>query len=280
MKLTSYRRMLRYLAGQDNDNKTDDWKSRRDIESWISSVSNTITKYIGYDIEQKYRTEKIDILDKNQHIFHCQAAPIVSVSYVSWDSTGEHAEPNYLDSDSYRLAENYAYIIVDDVQGYETPVGLDIGYTAGLATHGVNSTFAVSSISGTIVPGQYCLGESSNAAGYVISVNGSSVTNEILYGVFEIGETLHFHTSEEGVDTQGISASLTSKTIESLAETNPDIVNACEIEVRYKWKHKHDFENISTDRNGTTQRFSQSGQFGLQDQTIQMLLPYKRILPW
>jgi hypothetical protein len=167
---------------------------------------------------------------------------------------------------------------VTDVQGFEAYTGLDIGYTAGMSSHGVNSVFNLSSISGTIASGQYCIGDSSNAVSQVVSVDNSDITIEVLYGVFETGEIVHLHTTEEGIDTNNITAALSNKVSESLAEKYPDIVNACEIEVRYKWKHKHDFENISTDRTGTTQRIGTIGQYGLQDQTVNMLLPYKRLL--
>jgi hypothetical protein len=73
---------------------------------------------------------------------------------------------------------------------------------------------------------------------------------------------------------------LSAKTTSCLNETAPAIVQACEAQVRYMWKHTTDFENSGTNKDGTTLRRSLDtvSPWPLQPEVHALLQPYRRII--
>lgn len=273
MKLTSYERMRRYLAAEGNSNLTDNVYHRRDLQQQIAGVSVLIENTLARELEYKYREEYLDILDKNQEIFFVKAYPIASISYCQYDSSGYHTTtPTVLTDDEYYIGASEDYIQIDTVRGFETKRALKIGYTGGLATHGYISQYTLASISGSIIPDTFVIGNSSGAGGIVKAVDGSVIEAEILYGVFDEGESLHFHANEDESDLSGVTATLQNKDKLCLAESHPAITLATEIETRYRWKHKHDYENISTNKDSTNRRTD--NRYSLQPEAMHLLSKY------
>lgn len=273
MKLTSYERMRRYLAGEGNADLTDNVYNKRDLQQQIAGVSALIENTLAREIEYKYREEYLDILDKNQEIFFVKAYPIASISYCQYDSSGYHiSTPTVLTADEYYIGASEDYIQIDTVRGFETKRALKIGYTGGLAMHGYISQYTIASVSGSVVPDTFVIGQSSGAGGIVRAVDGAVIETEILYGVFDEGESLHFHANEDESDISGVTATLQNKDTLCLAESYPAITLAAEIETRYRWKHKHDYENISTNKDSTNRRIE--NRYSLQPEAMHLLSKY------
>lgn len=275
MNLTSVNRMIRYLASQGGANLTNNTYNRRDILQWLATVSKAIEKSLGRLLKKEYRTEYIDINDKNQQEFFVKAYPIRSISSVYIDSLGlfDGAE-SALVKDEYIISSAKDSIFLLNKEGYVSPKAIELSYTGGLCTSGVISTYTLSSISGTITEDLYCIGQDSYAVGIVDNISDTSLQVEVLYGVFEQGEVLNFNVNEDGSDTNNILATLQTKDEEAICEAYPEITTAAEIEVRYRWKHKFDFENSSTNKDGTSQRAERTTH-GLRPETLATLNPYK-----
>jgi hypothetical protein len=156
---------------------------------------------------------------------------------------------------------------------------LKIEYTGGLATHGTRSTFIVATTTGTWHTGVYVIGSNSYACGIVRTASATSLTVEVLYGTFEIGETLTEYDTESAIGSSTAVATLNSKSATSLAEAYPEITLGAEMQIRYMWKNKDGFENAGVSKDGvsTKQANVQSLGMPLQPEVQTMLLKYRRI---
>jgi hypothetical protein len=150
-------------------------------------------------------------------------------------------------------------------------------YAGGLAYHGTQSLFTCV-ITGTWNVGNFCKGSTSEAVGIVKAVTATTLTIENLYGIFEAGETLTEYTTE-ALTTSDATATLTTITRQSLAESYPDIIRAAEMQVRYMFKHKDDYELTSTSKDAKNQRRETviSRDSGLVKEATFILLPYRKL---
>ena len=114
-----------------------------------------------------------------------------------------------------------------------------------------------------------------------VALTSGVMTVENYYGIFEAGETLTEYTGEGATGATGSTATLDSIATQSLAEAHPAIVSACEVQVRYYYKHTTDFENSGTDQNGNTIRRSNrvmnTTLLPLQEETMALLANYRRV---
>jgi len=277
MNLTSYERMRRYAASI-NDNKINDNTSfRRGILSQIPVVSSDIEGYINRKCETGQYTEYYDVT-YNQRLYQVQNYPISTIDEISLDIEGQFdGYEQVLSSSDYTYDEYRSGIVLLCSQWWTGFRSIKIKYVGGLASSAINSVYTLSSVSGTITPGLYCIGDSSLSCGIVRSTSATvpSVNVEVLYGVYTVGEGLNFYSSEDGSGTYLASSILQSKTSIALCESHPSIVNAAEVEVYYRYRHKGNFENVSTQKDGTSVRTQ--GEACLRPETKNLLKKYRRI---
>lgn len=280
MMLTSYDRMLRYL-GAGGTSLTDNRFNQQIITNWIQSASKQIEQYCHREFLIDSCTEYFDTLKPNYVKFRVKRYPIVTLTDVYIDSTGDFSgsEDEIDDCITNKHSSSVILPYSPPVLGYKT---LRIRYDGGLAYHATRSLYTVV-ITGSWTIGNFVLGGTSGAVGILKYQTATTFTIEVLYGVFEADETLTEYSDEDISSATGNSATISSVDRQSLFELYPDIVRAVEIQVRYYWKHKDDFELSGTNKDGTnirnTNRHSIMTTFNpLTDECMSMLDNYRRIL--
>jgi hypothetical protein len=116
--------------------------------------------------------------------------------------------------------------------------------------------------------------------GYVRTASSTSIVVEVLYGVFVAGETLTEMDSESDTGASDAVATLTTKAATALCEAYPEITLATEMQIRFMWKHKLDFENTTITKDGQTLRQtpSISAEFPIRQEVAAMLNNYRRLV--
>jgi hypothetical protein len=245
MDLTSYDR-VRYFLELTQDNVA----TKRAILNWISTVSARVQDFLGRQILIAERVEYQDV-SPNQNVFFIDAPPIVSIASVLADPTGLYT--------SYVAQSDYYSGPDDDSVVLAFPIipgqkGIKITYTGGLCSHATKSVYNLSTAADLVV-GQFIEGQDSFAFGKVKSISGDDVSIEILLGRFQDLESYKVYTSDaltgEIESSAGSIASIGSR---CLAEAHPLIVTAVEMEIRYLYTHKKDFENSKSSADGTDRR--------------------------
>lgn len=280
MNLTSYERVRRYLANQNGTILTNSKANQRDIEIWIKAVSNQIEKkFLKRELEIKERTEYYDT-GYDQKEYFLKAYPILSISSVCVDYDGlyDGNEVEILDDDRTVGSDNSSVVLLSSERPYER--GLRVIYTGGLAYDGVQSTYALESVSGTWVVDNFCIGQDSGAVGIVNTVGDDELLIHVLNGSYEVGETLKCHINENASDTSSISAILQSKTIEALCESYPEFSCAAEMQIRYMMYNKNNFEFQSYQKDATAMRKQEqlSTRSGLIEPAEDILQQHKNIV--
>lgn len=279
MNLTSLNRMLAYYGDRDTNVLTDNNTNRRELINWITSTSVKIENYLDRKIEKASRTEYFDITH-NRLQYYPDAYPIDSITSVKVTSDGLFdGSETTLDTDEYYTGVASGTLCLVWSERYEAYRGLQMVYTGGLATHPVNSTFNVSN-GDSFTAGNYVQGGTSLAVGEVVSGAASALVVENYYGIFSASETLtEYSTYTEAAgptSATAVTGTISSITSQSLAEAYPDITRACEMEIRYLFAHKHDFENQTTTPDGESRRRDDS-KYSLQPEVRAILDPYKRM---
>jgi len=278
MQLTSYERLRRYIGDESAiGGLTDSAINKRLLLTWIYSISDRVEQYLKRSIELTSRTKYFDI-GYAQKEFWVMGVPISTITSVKADSTGLFGgDETTLDTDDdYHIGtEESSVVLLSNSYSSTNTVnrGLQIVYTGGLAESATRSIFVVASVTGWVV-NHFCIGSTSNSVGIVRAVGAASLTVEVLYGVFEAAETITAHTSEDGSDVAVATTTITSKSQTALCESYPAIVGAVEGEIRYMWKHKEDFENNASQKDGTTLRRAADARPSLQLETKLLLEPY------
>ena len=253
MQLTSWRR-LRHILGK-NEPLADDFINKRIYLPMIASISSRIETYLDRIIKLDTYTEYFDTL-AGQRNYPVKAWPISSVTSVKSDSLGLYDGSESTESNYYIGIDSNAVVLDSSV--VPARKGLQIVYIGGLALHGTQSQFVLASEGGTeIAAGNYVRGQTSGASGYVIEKTLTTITIEVLYGYFQEDETIEAAAGEDDDAISGATAVLDSVTLRCLAESYPDIVLACEMEIRYMVDHRFDYENFSTGKNTTRKDMTQ-----------------------
>jgi len=278
MDLTSYERVRRYIPGLGSNLLSDIANHRRDILQWIPSASNKIERYLNREIFIQEYTQYFD-LKYNSTEFWVENPTISAIGSVKYDPTGRFdGTETTLNSTEYFIGSRTSTVVLVSALPYTGPRIVKIVYTGGLALHGVQSIFAITPSDAWTVS-NFVIGNTSQAVGILRVYSASSMTVEVLYGTFIVGETLTEYTSEDATGGTGETATLDSKTQTALCESYPDITAGCEMELRYLMKHKNDYENISTDNDGTTTRHTKEikRKQPLQQEVEAMIGPHRRI---
>ncbi len=277
LQLTSYERLRRYLADSDNDIKEDSQANRRDLIAWVSPISNKVQNYLNRDLTIAEYTEYFDLRPGKRQFWvnNPDISSIVSVKSDP-DSLFDGNEVT-LTSDQYFIDRDDNSVVLQYPEPFVGEKMLEIVYNGGLSSSGVTSVYATTDASAWTLNNRV-IGDDSFSLGLVKAKSTTSMTVEVMYGTFTVGETLTEY-SDEGVTATGETATLSSKTVTCLAESHPDVVTACEMEIRYLNKHKRDFENTGTQQNGTTIRRDGSKTYRLilQPESIDLLQHHKRV---
>jgi len=273
LHLTSYERMRRYLSTVAGTWLTDSKAQKQMIMGWISSTSKQIEEHLKRTLTYGSYTEYFDTLNESYVQLYVKAYPITTLTSVYlcsdglWDGSETEVDDCFLNR-----GNNGVFLPASPaVLGYKTH---RIIYTGGLAYSGVRSLFTLSSSSGTWTPNSFVYGGTSEAVGIIKSIVSTTLTVEVLYGVFIAGELLTEYLDEDCTSAGDASATLSVIAQQSLVEQYPDIVRAAEIQVRHYWKHKDDFDLSSTSKDGTNQKFSSNKRNALTDETMNFLEPY------
>jgi len=282
MLLSSIRRIRTHVMGAQSEPLAIKNENDRLLKSWMITCSNMVEKYIDRSILKTTYTEYFTVAPTTR-IYWLKAIPIVTLTDVYTDPTGEWEGDESEVTDCFM--NEYASAVCMPF-GYNLltagPNSLRIRYTGGLAAHAVDATYIISATgyTGTFTVDSFVFGSSSGAVGIVKSYTAltRALVVENYYGQFTVGETLS-QTMGESAGAETASGVIESVSIPSLCDVAPDIIMACEMQVRYMWKHTSDFEVIGTDKDGLTSRDSRLNvpHLPLLPEVREILNPYKRM---
>ena len=335
MLLSSLRRLKLYCAGDSNNVLSDELKNNRILSVWLTAVSSQIEHFLSRKILLDQYTDYFDIKHSKME-YWIEASPILSLIDVFEDPRslwiGYEREIQYSYVQQYKNS-----VVMPFAFSYVAQRSLRVRYLGGLARDAVNSRYAASVSSGTLIVGRYIRGLTSGAVGLVNAFTSNSITIEVYYGTFIYGETIQQFDAESGGSSsataviskypeiwfvsksgnftaskylkgrysgaiaqivslngsptaslmiQALSGTLlenepvdqyedaactnlsndntaTTNTINALigfvdnralCESAPEIVAAVETQIRYMRKHMLDFENVASQKDGSTQR--------------------------
>lgn len=279
MNLTSYERVRRFISASGADSITDTVNNKRDIMQWIPSISAQVEKYLNKKLHIEERTQYYEVSSYKRD-FYVEANPIITITsvYISYNSLWDGQESEVLNN---ILNPFKTGVCLSTYQGlsYPLPCGLRIIYTGGVAYDGVNSVYNCTP-TGSFVVGNFVIGRTSGAVGICRAITSSTITIEVLYGGYTIGEIIEAWDTETSKGSSTATATLDSASQLALCESYPDIVTATEMQIRYMWKNKHTFEDAGVNKDGQTQRRiigSSNAYVDLQPEVKGILNPHRRI---
>ena len=253
------------------------------LQTWLTACSGMVEKYIDRSIEKKAYIDYFT-LSPAYKLYWVAANPIATLTDVYFDTTGLWEGDETEISDCFTNEDLSAVCLPRTWDlGVQAVKGLRTRYIGGLAAHAVNSAYVIASAgqTGTWAAGSYVCDMLSGAVGIVISYTPATrvLVVENYYGRFTIGNTLT-QTTFENEDPVTASGVFESISIASLADVASDIVMACEMQVRYMWKHTTDFEVTGTAKDGLTvkQGHLSTPHLPLLAEVREVLNPYKRML--
>jgi len=275
LMLSSLNRLRRYIGCEDNV------QNNRTLMNFLTATSKNIEGFINRDLKLELRTQYFDV-DAIRINYYPKAYPISSITSVYSDTTGLYDGSESEEVDWYIGSDSKSIVL--DTPVVKGPKGLRVIYTGGIAAHGVQSTLALTSMSGTFTAGNFVTGSSSGAIGIIVTTaTATPLVVETLMGVWEVGDVLTSQSSEgSSTNLPGVGGTVSAITAQSLAEANPEINMACEMQVRFDWKHKDDFENAGVNKDSTTFRRKEkalylSGAYKLQPEVRSILQAHRNI---
>lgn len=273
--LTSYERMRRYASGDWATALTDTIYLRRELEGFISSVSSSVERFLNRSLAITTYTEYFDSR-YGQLEYYLRARPVTSITSVYEDSSGEWDGTGESEVTDVYIGEGSSSFVMPTSLGYIARRALRCIYVGGLAYHGTRNLLAISSVTGTFTVGNYVRGGTSLALGIVRASTATTLTLEVLSGIFE-AEALTEYTNELCTAASGTTAICASVTRAALCESYPDITRAAEIQIEYLFKNKMHLGVESVTRDGNTQ-FRRAGYAPRSEflpEARAMLVPYR-----
>jgi hypothetical protein len=249
--------------------------------SWLPSISSMVEHWLNRSIDLV--TDFQEYFDVRFHTdeFYPKHIPVVSITDVYVDMLGMwDGRESLLSSISYHPGINGNSIKLIFARPFESKKGLRATYTGGLALDAVQSVYATTQTSGPFTVGKFIHGETSEAIGIVRAQTSTSLTIEVLYGSFVLGETVSQWATEDGKGSETPTASLDTATSLSLAEAYPEIVRGVELQLRYMWKNKDRFEQATVNKDGMSTRRWRGAYFDeaqMQPEVASMLVHLRRI---
>lgn len=265
MNLTSLNRVKNALGVTSTDNDAA-------LSRLVSTASNRIAFYLRREGAIQYSTY-IEYFNpfRGQSIFRLKAYPVASITSIYTDSTGQYTgNQTLVTSTDYIIGTDGKSVSFYVTAGINNPLllptqsgvyakSLKIAYIGGIAADGVSSSWTKSAdTGGTLAVNGYIKGGTSGAVGRITARASGTISYESIYGIFEAGETITEYLALDnslsgglGINNAtGVTATLTASTALSLAETAPDLTEACEMYIRYLWRNKDTFGNITISRDG------------------------------
>lgn len=271
----------------------------------IAAASKSILKELrrldqgGLDgIQLRERTEYFDPTPDQVH-FYPKAYPIASVTSLYVDGTGYYTgSQQAIESTSYVISGDGRLLAINQIPtlprgwpGLPTvEKGLRLVYTAGLSEDAVISEWTkAADVGGTLTVGNYIQGEDSGSVGILTARAAGTLAYECLSGNFLEGETVTEYEDwiiaqqdSKSQGATGVSAVLTACTSRSLAEAHTDLVEACEMQVRFLKTNRNNFENLTVTQDGATRvsRADLKNKYGLMPEICFMIEAYyNRLVP-
>lgn len=246
--LSSLDRLRSYIDIEDTT------ANNRLLTTFLLSTTKNIERFLNRSFLKESRTEYFDVENESQISFFPKALPIASVTSVYSDSTGLYDGSVEGELTDWYIGKDNNSVVLD-YPIIPAQKGLRIIYTGGLATHGTRSTLALTSVVGTFTKDKFVTGSLSGAVGKITStVTATPLVVETLMGEWESGDVLSLQNTEGGADVSNISATVSSLTAQAACELYPELSMAAEMQIRYMWKHKDDFENSGVNKDGTKYR--------------------------
>lgn len=265
MNLTSLNRVKNALGVTSTDNDAA-------LSRLVSTASNRIAFYLRREgaIQLTTYTEYFSPY-RDQSVFRLKAYPVTSITSIYTDSTGLYNGSQALvASTDYIIGADNKTVWFNHTAGINNPLlsptyagvypkSLKVTYIGGIAADGVTSSWTKSSdTGGTLAVSNYIQGSTSGAVGKITARASGTISYESIYGIFQAGETITEYSSLDNAlqgglganNGTGVTATLTASTSLSLAETAPDLTEACEMYIRYLWRNKDTFGNITISRDG------------------------------
>lgn len=265
MNLTSLNRVKNALGVVSTD-------SDAALSRLVSTASNRIAFYLRREDAIQYTTyTEYFNPTRGQTVFRLRAYPVASITSIYTDSTGLYTGSQALvTSTDYIIGADNKTVWFKSLSGINNPLlypagfvvypkSLKIIYIGGIAADGVSSSWTKSSdTGGTLAVGNYIQGTTSGAVGKITARAAGTISYESIYGIFQASETITEYSALDnsisgglGINNAtGVTATLTANTALSLAETSPDLTEACDMYIRYLWRNKDTFGNISISRDG------------------------------
>lgn len=250
--LTTYQRCLRFCAADGDAPLSDTPANRRQLIPWINAVSQNIEHFLNRPILIADETEYFNVRAQ-QTEFAVRRVPVITLTDVYQDIRGLWQGGESIISDCF-LGDQQWSVCTFYPRQYAAKNAIRIRYNGGLAATAVMPTYAISTTSGTWAVGGFVQGGTSMAIGIVRTASATSLVIEVLYGLFQVAETISQYSTEDANTTPTAVATVTSCTIPSLVEVASAIVMATEMQVRYMWRHRQDFENAGVNKDGQTMR--------------------------
>jgi hypothetical protein len=184
-----------------------------------------------------------------------------------------------LSSISYHPSVNGAAITINFARPFESKNGFMATYDGGMANSAVLSIYNVT-FTGSWSVGKFCFGATSNAVGLVNAATATTLTIEVLYGRFLVGETLQQWDTEDSAGGSTQTAVYVSASSLALAESYPEIVRGVELQLRYMFKNKDRFEQEAIHKDGTSFRRRTKGSLPaneLEAEVTMMIAHHRRM---
>lgn len=277
--VTSYERLRRYLSDERDTPITDSQYLKRELTDWMSSVTRSFEKYLNRSFLTKAYTEYFDATPQKQR-YYPRGTPISSITSAYYDMRGLYSgtsESQIDDDTGYIIGAESNSVYITNGFGFSNPKGLRLVYTGGFAYHGTRSTFVITT-GNAFTTNYFVLGNTSGAMGIVISRDTKTLVLDNLRGAFEAGETITEYTTESADAATTVTDVIASITYQSLAEAYPDITIAAQMQIRYMFKHKDDFELVGSTRDATNlRRNNERPELRFIAEVVNMLAPYRRM---
>lgn len=273
--LSSLERLRRYIELEDSVS------NNRFLTNFLLSTSKNIQRFLNRELKIQSYTEYFDVETPGLN-YYPKGYPVSSITSLYADSTGLYDGSEYLLTDYYIGSRERSIVI--DYPITPAQKGLRAIYTGGLAVHGTQSVLALTGVGGTFTKNKFVTGSLSGSIGIIVNTTTATpITVETLMGEWEVGDVLTSQSTEgSSTNLPGVTGTVSEITSKSLVESNPEIVQACEMQVRYDWKHKDDYENAGVNKDSTSfmkpdKALNYSGLYQLRPEVRSLLMSHRRI---
>jgi hypothetical protein len=253
-------------------------QNTRMLTNLLSSASQQIEYALNRRFEITSRTEYFDIRQGIKQ-FWLLGVPVSSITTVKEDSDGQFTgnESTLTAGSEYFVGPDANSVVLDVARSWEKERGLQVIYEGGLAYSGTQSIFNITGLTNTPTAGNVVIGGTSGAVATVVSYDAtnSRITVDSYYGIFIEGETLTEYNNDVDQTASGFSCTYATANRQSLAETHPKLVTACEMQVRYNWEHATNFEDSAQTKDGTNFGFDIRTDITLRPEVINMIKDYR-----